>query len=231
MTRAIVVALLLCAVSVGQSAPLIPDNEVPQRKEIFKNNRVSVSRLELPPGDSTPMHKHDLDMVAVFVNGGQTQHTIPGKKPYSDKLDPGDVRFKSAGFTHSTKNLGSAPYVAVIVEFADAQGKLKKVGKKSQTCAPDKNSCVEEKELFCTDKVCVEDVVMAPQSMSVKHSHTTDHMLVAISDYELTDEVEGKGTVVRSHKTGEIEYIPAGITHQLKNTGTEPAHFVVILWK
>ena len=231
MTRAFVVALLLCASSAGQSAAPISASEVPQLKEIFKNNRVSVSRLDLPAGDATPMHKHDRDMVTVVVSGDRIQQTLSGKKPTSDKPESGDVKFKSAGLVHATKNVGSVPYVAVAVAFLDAQGKVKNVGKKSHTCAPDKDACVEEKELFCTEKVCVEDVVMAPQSMSVKHSHSTDHMLIAISDYQLTDEVEGKGTVVRSHTSGEIEYIPAGITHQLKNTGSQPAHFAVILWK
>jgi quercetin dioxygenase-like cupin family protein len=121
--------------------------------------------------------------------------------------------------------------MSVIVEFADAQGKLKNIEKKSQTCTPDKESCVMENELFCTDKVCVEDVVMAPHSVTVKHSHATDHMLIAVSDYQLSDEVDGKGTVARVHKSGDAEYIPAGITHRLTNAGTEPAHFAVIVWK
>jgi quercetin dioxygenase-like cupin family protein len=72
---------------------------------------------------------------------------------------------------------------------------------------------------------------MAPGALSIKHSHTTDHMLVAVSDYELTDQVEDKGTSVRRRKSGEVEYIPAGITHQLTNTGKNTARFVVVAWR
>lgn len=223
--------LLLCAFGVGQSATPSPGNEVPQRKEILKNSRVAVSLLNLAPGDATPLHKHDLDLLTVYVSGGKTQQMIDGKGPVSSKMDAGEVRFRNAGFTHSTKNVGSSPFVSVIVEFSDAQGKLKTIDKNSKTCAPDSKVCVEEKELFCTEKVCVEDVLMAPRSVSIRHSHATDHMLIAVSDYELTDEVEGKGTVVRKKKSGEAEYIPAGITHRLTNTGQAPAHFIVILWR
>jgi quercetin dioxygenase-like cupin family protein len=231
MTRILAVALLLCATCVGQSAAPIPDDQVSQRKEILKNNRVLVSRLTLPPGDQTAMHKHDMDMVTVFVNGGLTKNTLLGKEPASDKMTVGEVRFKNMGFTHSTRNVGPNPLIAVIVEFIDPQGKLKNIGKKSQTCAPGTKICVEEKELFCTDKVCVEDVVMAPGAVTLQHSHATDHMLIAVSDYQLTDEVQGKGTVVRQHKSGEVEYIPAGISHRLTNTGGAPALFTVILWR
>jgi quercetin dioxygenase-like cupin family protein len=231
MTRVMAVVFLLCAACVGQASTPIPDNEVPQRKVILENNKVMVSLLAIAPGDATPMHKHDKDMVTVFVDGGKTQHTLYGKASVADKMEVGEVRFKSAGLTHSTKNAGTQPLSAVIVEFAESQGAMKKVGTKSKTCSPDKKACVDEKQLFCTEKVCVENVSMAPGSSSIRHSHPTDHLIVAISDFELTDEVEGKGTVVRKHKSGEVEFLPAGITHRLTNNGKEPARFSVIVWK
>jgi len=58
--------------------------------------------------------------------------------------------------------------------------------------------------------------------ITTKHGHTTDHMLVAMSDYELTDRVKGKGIVVRTRKSGEVDYIPAGITHRITNTAKYP---------
>ena len=228
MTRPFAVVLLLCAASFAQSAAPVPDN---QRKELLKNSKVEVSQLTFAPGEGAAMHKHERDYVAVFVTGGQLELTQAGQQPTKNKLEAGEVRFRNAGVTHSAKNIGSSPFETVIVEFADAQGKMKRITKKSQTCVPGTKTCVEEKELFCTEKVCVEEVKMAPGSVTVQHSHATDHMLIAVSDYELTDEVEGKGTIVRRHKSGDAEYIPAGITHRLTNTGQAPAYFTVILWK
>lgn len=226
------VLLLLCAACAAQVSAPIPDSEVPQRKEILRNHRVAVSLLVLELGDATPMHRHDLDMLSVFVNGGHTRSTILGHKAISDSMSIGEVRFRNAGFTHATKNEGPGPFRAVIVEFADPQGKMKPVGTVSHYCNPGSTTaCVDEKSLFCTTRVCVEDVSIAPGAVTTKHSHATDHMLIAVSDYELTDEVEGKGTVVRARKSGEVEYIPAGINHRLTNTGQAPAHFTVILWR
>jgi quercetin dioxygenase-like cupin family protein len=223
---------MFCAAGSAQSsAPVSDSQQVPQSKELLKNSKVEVSLSTIAPGEATQMHKHERAYVAVFVTGGETEVTSEGKAPTKGKTEAGEVRFRNAGVTHSIKNVGTSPFETVLVEFADAQGTMKRIGKKSQTCAPGTKKCVEEKELFCTEKVCVEEVKMAPGAITVKHSHSTDHMLIAVSDYELTDEVEGKGTVVRRHKSGEVEYIPAGITHRLTNTGQAPAYFTVILWK
>ena len=237
MRRVLAAVLLLSAVCIAQAPLPIPYSEVPQRHELLNNRRVTVSLLELAPNEATPMHKYDRDMLSVFVTGSHTQNTVPGAKPVADNMPSGEVRFRNVryiswSYTHAWKNEGPGPFRVVIVEFADSQGKIKKIGTTSHYCnAGSTTTCVDEKNLFCTEKVCVEDVTMAPGAVTSKHSHATDHMLVAISDYELTDNVEGKGTVVRSHKSGEVEYIPAGITHQLTNTGTSPARFTVILWR
>jgi len=231
MERAAVL-LLLCATCAGQVPAPAPDNEVPQRKEILSNHRVTVSLLDLAPHEGTPMHRHDRDMLAVFVDGGRTRNTVLGHKAVADKMAVGEARFLNAGYAHATRNTGLGRLRVVIVEFADPQGKMKEVGTASRYCNPNSTTaCVDEKQLFCTERVCVEDVSIAPGAITTKHGHTTDHMLVAVSDYELTDRVEGKGIVVRTRKSGEVEYIPAGITHRITNTGEDPARFTVIIWR
>jgi uncharacterized RmlC-like cupin family protein len=224
--------LLLCAACAGQVSAPIPVGEVPQRKEILRNHRVTVSLLELAPHEATQMHQHDRDMLEVFVNGGRTQNTIFGHEPAADQMAVGEVRFINAGYAHASQNEAVSPFRVVIVEFVDPQGKMKQVGGGSHYCNPGSTTaCVDEKNLFCTVKVCVADVNIAPGAITTKHAHATDHMLVAVSDYELTDEVEGKGTVVRTRKSGEVEYIPAGIKHCQTNSGQAPAHFTVIVWR
>src|SRR4051812_47906652 len=233
MRRLIAFLVLFCAACAGQKSAPIPDSQVPQRKEVFRNRRVTVSVLELAPREATPMHQHARDMLAVFVNGGKTSNTVYGSKPTNDRMAIGEVRFKNAGYSHATRNDGAGTFRVDIVEFADPQGKTEKAAsKKSHYCnAGSKTACVNEESLFCTAKVCVEDVTIGPGAVTTKHSHTTDHMLVAVTNYELTDTIEGKGKTVRTRKSGEVEYIPAGITHQLTNSGPAPARFIVVVWR
>ncbi len=230
--RFVAVFLLLCAACAAQVSAPAPDAQLPQSKEIFRNHRVTVSLLELAPREAVPKHPLGHDLLAVFINEGRTQNKLLGHKLLTGQVSAGEVRYRDASSPLAITNEGNAPLRLVIVEFADPQGKMEHVGTHSHTCNPGSTAaCFDEHNLFCTARVCVEDVVIAPSTITHKHSHATDHMLVAVSDYELTDQVEGKGTVVRTRKSGENEYIPAGITHQITNTGKEPAHFTVIVWR
>jgi quercetin dioxygenase-like cupin family protein len=172
---------------------------------------------------------------------------VPGAT--GDKVQAGDVGYHQAGYTHAEENKGKTETRAVTVEFLEPAGERQDPKEKSnkycgeepsavssQPSAKSKatakaKACVDEKYLFCTDKFCAEDVTMDPGAMSTKHSHSTDHMLVAVTDYQLTDVIVGKPKKVRTKKAGEVEYIPAGITHQLTNTGAAKARFVVIAFK
>jgi quercetin dioxygenase-like cupin family protein len=169
---------------------------------------------------------------------------VPGAT--GDREQAGDVAYHQAGFTHAEENKGKNEVRAVTVEFLAPAGKQQDPQKKSNkyceagaiaqvrsgSASPKgREACVDEKYLFCTDKFCVEDVTLDRGAVSTKHSHATDHMLVAITDYTLTDEIVGKGKKVRTKKAGEVEYIPMGITHQLTNTGAAAARFIVIAFK
>jgi quercetin dioxygenase-like cupin family protein len=231
----------------------IPASQVPGRRELMRNKRVIVATTAIPPGQSLPMHRHERDYVGVILTDGQIRQTIPdqgavagtGKKmgrvfgamhvpgATGDKVQAGDVGYHQAGYTHAEENKGKAETRAVTIEFLEPAGKQQdpQHGANKYCNENDKKICVDEKYLFCTDKFCVEDVTMDPGAVSTKHSHSTDHMLVAVTDYQLTDVIVGKPKKIRTKKAGEVEYIPAGITHQLTNTSGARARFVVVAFK
>jgi quercetin dioxygenase-like cupin family protein len=176
---------------------------------------------------------------------------VPGAS--GDKVRAGEVVYHEAGYTHANDNRGESVMQAVTVEFLEPAGKQRDPeAKPNRYCSADEPPlenaqsqggtmdlgaggkralrCVEEKYLFCTEKFCVEDVTIDPGALTTKHSHATDHLLVAVTDYQLTD-ISQKGKTVRSRKAGGFEYIPAGITHQLTNSGKKQARFVVIAFK
>lgn len=231
----------------------IPASQVPGRRELMRNKKVIVTTTTIAPGASLPMHRHERDYVGVILTDGQVRQTladqgavagtskkmgrvfgamhVPGAT--GDKVQAGDTAYHEAGFTHAEENKGKSEVRAVTVEFLQPAGKEQDPQKKSNRYCNqnDKKICVEEKYLFCTDTFCVEDVTLDAGAVSTKHSHSTDHMLVAITDYQLTDEIVGKGKKVRTKKAGEVEYIPMGITHQLTNTASAAARFIVIAFK
>jgi quercetin dioxygenase-like cupin family protein len=225
-------AVLLGAMSVSAQTAS-PSSNVPLRKEILHNDRLTAYFIELAPGQAAPMHRHDKDVLAVFITGGERKVTVQGSAPVEEKSKPGEVRFRPAGFSHSTENTGKSVFRVIDVEFEAPQGKREPVAqKRNHYCNPGSHTaCVTENYLFCTAKFCAEEVTMGPGAKSTQHSHDTEHMLVAITDYSLADDTTGKGVIQREVKSGGVEYLPAGITHVLMNTGKAEARFIAIIFK
>ena len=163
---ALVLTLSVAGFATQQPAPISAD-EVTLRHKIYGDGRVTIFLLDIPPGQATVLHRHDRDMLSVFVNGGRTRASFNGAAPVEDSFTPGDVRFRSAGFTHSTENIGTDRFLCVIFEFVDSQGpRAAATRPATRICNPgSQTACVDEKPLFCTSKFCVDDLTMAPHAV------------------------------------------------------------------
>jgi quercetin dioxygenase-like cupin family protein len=230
--RRLLIATVAFTLGVSAQQP-VPATQIQQRKEIFRNAQVVAYATELAPGETAALHTHQQATLNVFLTPARRRVSRPNKLPQVDYPKLGDVTFDPQGTSHATQNTGDKPIRVTAVDFLKPPGKLvRSPQKRGRYCNLGSNTaCVEETYLFCTDRFCAEDVTFAPGAVSTKHAHATDHILIAISDYEFKDEVEGKGAVVRARNSGDVEYIPAGITHQLTNTGTQPARFIVVAFK
>ena len=209
---------LLLAAPLLVHAQVTGSREAP--KQLLENEHVKVSLVDVPEkGEISPTRDHDT--LTVIVRGGTKSAAKPGM-----------TWFQPAGKT-GPFGIAQQPLQAVTVEFAARQGVVeKKHPAPSRYCNPgSKTACVSEKYLFCTAKLCVEDVRMGAGAVSTKHSHDTDHMIIAVTDYALSDDVVGKGVVMRNVKSGGVEYIPAGIEHTLTNKSPGEIRFVVVVFR
>jgi quercetin dioxygenase-like cupin family protein len=229
-----VAALLVVLVPAAspQTMPIRAE-EVTLRKEIYRDARVKVLLLDIPPGQATALHRHDRDLLSVFVTGGKTRAVFDGGAPVDDTFAVGDVRFRAAGFTHSTENRDSVDFLCVIFEFVESQGKKAAPTRSAtRTCAADgQQACVDEKPLFCAAKFCVDEMTIAPQGVKQDGPATMDRMLVPVSGYTLSEQAEGTAATLHSRKVGEVEFIPAGPARRWTNTADTPARYVVVTYR
>ena len=231
--KAIVLLLLLCAFAAAQDTTPISALEVKYRKRIFKNDRVSVFLLEIPPNHASLMHRHDTDILSIFVAGGETKGTIYGKPPREDKFTVGEVRFRPAGFTHSTENIGTNVFRSVILEFNSSTGAIQpSKPPDSRYCnAGSEIACVDEKYLFCTARFCVKEIGLAPGAVWRNNEYASGQMLVAVSDYKLSNKRKGRVANVRERKSGEVEYLTGGSTRQWANAASVPARIIAVVFR
>ncbi len=212
--RLLAATFLVVSTLVGNAQVTTPQET---SKQLLQNPRVNVSLVDIPArGPISP--KRDHDTLTVVVRG-------PAKST-------GVVEFRAADQTDSA-TIAEQPLQAVTVEFANSQGPVeRKPPAASRYCNPgSRTACVAENYLLCTAKMCVEEVTMGVDAVTTKHSHDTDHMIIALSDYSLADDIAGDGVVMRNVKSGGVEYIPAGITHTLTNKSGGDIRFVVVLFR
>ena len=92
-------------------------------KIILENDRVRVWELRLAPGEESAIHRHELDHLLVQVSGDRVA-VVPEPDtagPYRDYFEarviPSMVVQVPAGGVETARNVGTEPYVEVIVEL------------------------------------------------------------------------------------------------------------------
>lgn len=226
-----VASLFVAVLSAPVNAQDKAATEPSLRKEVFHNDRVAAYLLEVPPQKSTPMHRYDKDVVSIFVSGGNMTTTIEGRSPAPDTHSVGEVRYKRAGFAQAMRNDDTQPSRVVILEFTQPQGEsiAEQLPVKRQCTEGSSRMCVQEKHLFCTAALCANEVTMAPGATRGGFALDADQMLIAVTDYQLSDEFDGSTTSSIERSSGEVEWIPRGHSaNRRTNAGSTSARFILI---
>ena len=106
--------------------PSVPMSTVGTRL-LFENERVRVWDLTLAPGETLPLHRHELDYLYVVIGGGNLQTGFAdGTADEPRKMADGEVRFRELSSpggdqraTHSATNVGGTPWGNIVVELKE----------------------------------------------------------------------------------------------------------------
>jgi hypothetical protein len=73
----------------------------PHVKKLLENNRVIVWSYRWNPGEPTPMHFHDKDVVVVYLEDTALTSTTPDGKKTLNEYKAFDIRFNKGNRTHT----------------------------------------------------------------------------------------------------------------------------------
>lgn len=88
----------------------------PGSKKIFENDRVAVWDYTWTPDVATPMHFHDKDVVAIFLEDGDLKSTTSDGQSVVTSYKPVTVKYNLGGRTH-TETLVRGTQHAIITEL------------------------------------------------------------------------------------------------------------------
>lgn len=90
---------------------------------LFEDERVRVWQVRLAPGEQGPVHRHELDHLLVQVAGDriavvpEPDSEGPFREYFEADVVPGAVVAVRRGGVESAKNVGTLPYLEVIIEL------------------------------------------------------------------------------------------------------------------
>ena len=96
-------------------------DQEPHHHLALHNDYVKVFKVQVSPGDSIVLHRHDQDTVAIAIGEQLVTVGIPGKPDVHQKNADAQVRLQRGGYMHSTRVDGDTPYHTVAVEFMRPQ--------------------------------------------------------------------------------------------------------------
>src|SRR5579863_892555 len=112
----IVFACLLAPAAMAQEdGPAVPIEKAPYHLPVFKNEYVTVLKIDVPPHRTTGFHIHTTDSVSVNIEAADMANQLPGEK----QTPPQHSKRGQASFTaysnqppriHKASNMGETPF-------------------------------------------------------------------------------------------------------------------------
>jgi mannose-6-phosphate isomerase-like protein (cupin superfamily) len=138
---------------------------------------------------------------------------------------------------HRVVNKANTPLHLIEVESVrDISPENAVCGLAAQSCtgaqfSKDESTDYIESTLFITPSMRLAKIEIGPSAGTREHGHTTNHLMIALNDQQLTNAiVAGATTQIDSH-AGDATWFDGGIVHKIVNRGTQPAKFLTIEWK
>ena len=235
MKKQMILALLFTAWSVAALAQTpVEITSEPSHHLVFENAAVRVFAVTVNPGDSTLVHRHSHDYIAVALGDSEILNAKAGAEPVPVVFKDGDTRFSPAGLVHAVMNKSGRPFRNITIELlGPTTGEHACTGSCSRSApcdSADKAACQSADELLSSDQWTVTTVTVPPGAHVPRHTHAGGYLVVPLTNLDFKEQ-DVSGTVVNVHLgVGEVTWNKP-VTHEVTNVGTQPTRLVVLQFK
>jgi beta-alanine degradation protein BauB len=208
--------LVLSTLVATQPSP-VPVEEEPHHQLVLKNDSIMVLRVKLLPGESTLLHTHLHDRVAVDLSDATITLQKLGQPESAPELTkPGSVAASESNgpYTHVVHNAGKAVFEVLDVEL---------LHRPTKAAGPAAGKVEAE-----NPSARVYKWTLAPGATSAMHAHERPYLIIAATPLmlKMTDP-EGKSST-HEVKAGDVHWVDDKVTHSLSNEGTAIGQIVEI---
>ena len=214
--------------SAPDTAPAIPMREEGHHHLIFQNSYVNVFFVEIPPGESTLRHHHDLPYVSIQPGGADAAPAPSG---------PPHIGYAAGNVTHAVTNSGKIPQRNIAVELVRPQGTVRDrcaaivADQTPQVCEDDSLNAshpTRRTPLLETDEVLVESWELAPGVSTPPLDAKLDMLIGGLTGAQVSG---AAGLDSANARRGGILWVPAGSNPVFKTAPDRGGRFIAITFK
>jgi quercetin dioxygenase-like cupin family protein len=205
-------------------APFAADNNPPK----IDNDHARILVVSSPPDVKTPLHKHDMNRVMIYLDAGKMTLTDPNGKVETLNFKAGEALWSPAGGLHTSLNVSGHAVRIVEVELKSKAGVASTL--KQPALDPIKVDPKRYKVEFENDQVRVFRVRYEPHGKGVMHEHTLNRVVTFLTDGNMkVTTPDGESKIL---KTAAGDVIEGGAAkHIEENLGDRPFEVVVVEFK
>jgi quercetin dioxygenase-like cupin family protein len=222
--------------------PLLPAAQTSSEVEItaephhhlaLENVYVRAFKVEVSPGQATLMHRHRHDYIYVVLEASEISNQVEGKPPVIMKMQAGQTEPLDGGFAHIARDLGSTAFRNVTIELLrDGQARKSPPPRWGVNGEDERGLRVldggTQDILFVKDGVRASEIELQPGGRIPRHHHAGPHLVVALTDLDLHDDVVGKAATAIRLSAGDIQWAPGNLNHTVTNMGTREAKLITL---
>lgn len=176
---------------------------------VIDNERVTVWDLNLKHGDSRVLSRQELDVVNVYLSGGEVSISSHGKALQNIQRTTFDVEFEAAGSEKNERVAGEGPLHVIQIGLKNSPSPQYTQTGSYPLAFPRPGS----KKIFENARVIVWAYTWTLGAHTPTHFHNKDVVVAYLGDGMLDSvPVDGKSEITH-HTTGEIRFNKANRTH------------------
>jgi hypothetical protein len=220
-------ALIVSTLAFAQAAtaqdegPPVPVDKVSYHVPVFRNDYVTVLRVNIPAKRSAGYHIHSSDQISVLVEEADQFAQVLGGEPTPPRRTPrGSVTFTAfskKSVTHRVNNVGATAFHNIVIALSNPQPK---------GFTPAARDVAGYTQLFDNERVRGWRLVLEPGQSAAAITQKAPGLRVIIDGGEIAESVPGEGDRGMALRLGDFYWQEGGATRAVRNIGTSRIELV-----
>jgi quercetin dioxygenase-like cupin family protein len=231
MTRIFFPAVLLLASGFAQQRQTpVEITAEPSHHMVLENLFIRAFAVTVNPKDSTLMHRHGHDYLAVALGDSEIQNIKESGQPIAVKFKDGDVRYSPAGVLHAVADPGDQPFHNITIELLQPTTNQRTCTESCAIpvhCAGNEKACAVATKIMTSDQWSVTEITIPAGGSYPQHTHLANFLVVPLTDLNLKARDQDQPAITLTGKPGEVAWNNPMI-HTITNPGSTAARFVVL---